>query len=145
VSSLLLLLQHSKLSADLRAAGGTIPADCCCSAGLTNFGLPVVEHARVAAPQGTICPLLTSELLAALLFFLAGNGFPIGGLVTNRDLAAAFAAGGMEYFNTYGELPAQYAYELACELAIHLNTCDERELRRQPHSQQVVGCCSLPN
>ncbi|WIA21651.1 hypothetical protein OEZ85_000824 [Tetradesmus obliquus] len=31
-----------------------------------------------------------------------GNGFPIGGLVTNHSLAAAFAAGGMEYFNTYG-------------------------------------------
>jgi hypothetical protein len=33
-----------------------------------------------------------------------GNGFPIGGLVTNSRLAAAFTAGGMEYFNTYGEL-----------------------------------------
>jgi hypothetical protein len=35
---------------------------------------------------------------------LAGNGFPIGGLVTSPGLAAAFAARGMEYFNTYGAL-----------------------------------------
>eukprot|EP00879_Flechtneria_rotunda_P033402 GHRR01036990.1.p1 GENE.GHRR01036990.1~~GHRR01036990.1.p1 ORF type:complete len:355 (+),score=144.18 GHRR01036990.1:301-1365(+) len=31
-----------------------------------------------------------------------GNGFPLGAVVTTPALAAAFAAGGMEYFNTYG-------------------------------------------
>lgn len=38
-----------------------------------------------------------------LLVPAAGNGFPIGGLVTSPAVAEAFAAGGMEYFNTYGE------------------------------------------
>lgn len=38
---------------------------------------------------------------ACLLPHAAGNGFPIGGVVTSPALADRFA-NGMEYFNTYG-------------------------------------------
>jgi ethanolamine-phosphate phospho-lyase len=38
-----------------------------------------------------------------------GNGFPIGGLVTSPAVAETFAAGGMEYFNTYGGCNAAVA------------------------------------
>ena len=31
-----------------------------------------------------------------------GNGYPIGGVAVRREVAEAFAASGIEYFNTYG-------------------------------------------
>jgi hypothetical protein len=58
-------------------------------------GLVWQAAAAVLAPRCR-CRLLPCHLPT-------GNGFPIGGLVTSPSMAAAFAAGGMEYFNTYGE------------------------------------------
>ncbi|EFJ46733.1 hypothetical protein VOLCADRAFT_92827 [Volvox carteri f. nagariensis] len=42
-----------------------------------------------------------------------GNGYPLAALATTRELAAAFAAPGMEYFNTYGGSTAAVAAGLA--------------------------------
>jgi 4-aminobutyrate aminotransferase-like enzyme len=50
-----------------------------------------------------------------------GNGFPISALVTTRTLAAAFAAGGMEYFNTFG----------GCHAAVAAARAVLRELRER--------------
>lgn len=61
---------------------------------------------------------------------LAGNGFPIGGLVTTPELAAAFAAGGMEYFCTYG----------GCNAAVAAARAVLREIRDnqlQQHAAEV--------
>jgi 4-aminobutyrate aminotransferase-like enzyme len=41
-----------------------------------------------------------------------GNGFPLGAVVTTREIAASFA-NGMEYFNTFGGSPAACAAGLA--------------------------------
>lgn len=41
-----------------------------------------------------------------------GNGFPLGAVVTTREVAASFA-NGMEYFNTFGGSPAACAAGLA--------------------------------
>jgi hypothetical protein len=60
---------------------------------LVSYGKLQLQCSRKAFTAGCLlrCQLST------------GNGFPIGGLVTSPSMAAAFAAGGMEYFNTYGE------------------------------------------
>ncbi|GLI69486.1 hypothetical protein VaNZ11_014119 [Volvox africanus] len=42
-----------------------------------------------------------------------GNGYPLAALATTRELAAAFSAPGMEYFNTYGGSTAAVAAGLA--------------------------------
>ncbi|GLC36267.1 hypothetical protein PLESTB_000604100 [Pleodorina starrii] len=42
-----------------------------------------------------------------------GNGYPLAALATSRELAGAFAAPGMEYFNTYGGSTAAVAAGLA--------------------------------
>eukprot|EP00775_Hariotina_reticulata_P005285 gene5285-5520_t len=54
-----------------------------------------------------------------------GNGFPIGGMVTTPALAAAFAAGGMEYFCTYG----------GCNAAVAAGRAVLREIRDQQLQQ----------
>jgi 4-aminobutyrate aminotransferase-like enzyme len=42
-----------------------------------------------------------------------GNGHPLGAVVTTRAIAASFARGGMEYFNTFGGNPVSAAVGLA--------------------------------
>jgi ethanolamine-phosphate phospho-lyase len=60
-----------------------------------------------------------------------GNGFPLGGLVTSPAVAEAFAAGGMEYFNTYG----------GCNAAVAAGRVVLREIRDKQLQQKaaVVG------
>jgi 4-aminobutyrate aminotransferase-like enzyme len=42
-----------------------------------------------------------------------GNGFPMGAVITTREIAEAFGATGMEYFNTFGGNPVACAAGLA--------------------------------
>ncbi|OQY79891.1 MAG: aminotransferase class III [Chloroflexi bacterium UTCFX4] len=53
----------------------------------------------------------------------AGNGHPLGGVITTPDIAAAFA-NGMEYFNTFGGNPVSCAIGLAV-----LNVIETENLR----------------
>eukprot|EP00879_Flechtneria_rotunda_P016676 GHRR01017451.1.p1 GENE.GHRR01017451.1~~GHRR01017451.1.p1 ORF type:complete len:194 (+),score=61.26 GHRR01017451.1:1569-2150(+) len=52
-------------------------------------------------PHGGVWPTQTLTM-SCTIPCVTGNGFPLGAVVTTPALAAAFAAGGMEYFNTYG-------------------------------------------
>ncbi|VDO87368.1 unnamed protein product [Soboliphyme baturini] len=47
-----------------------------------------------------------------------GNGFPIGAVVTKREIAQHFG-NGMEYFNTYGGNPVACAAALAVLQVMH--------------------------
>ncbi len=47
-----------------------------------------------------------------------GNGFPVAAVITTPEVAASFAAGGMEYFNTFGGNPVSGAVALATLEAI---------------------------
>lgn len=59
-----------------------------------------------------------------------GNGFPLGAVVTTREIAASFA-NGMEYFNTFGGSPAACAAGLA--------VLDVLEARGLPEHSAEVG------
>ncbi|XP_061089822.1 5-phosphohydroxy-L-lysine phospho-lyase [Conger conger] len=54
-----------------------------------------------------------------------GNGHPLSCLVTTREVAAAFTANGVEYFNTFGGNPVSCAIGLAV-----LDVIEEEDLRR---------------
>lgn len=66
----------------------------------------------------------------------AGNGHPLGGVVTTPEIAAAFA-NGMEYFNTFGGNPVSCAIGLAV-----LNVIETENLRA--HALEV-GTAWLEN
>ncbi len=55
----------------------------------------------------------------------AGNGHPLGGVITTPEIAAAFA-NGMEYFNTFGGNPVSCAIGLAV-----LNVIETENLRQR--------------
>ncbi len=57
-----------------------------------------------------------------------GNGFPMGGVITTRAIADAFA-GGMEYFNTYGGNPVSSAVGTAVLATIEKEHLQARALR----------------
>lgn len=59
-----------------------------------------------------------------------GNGHPLGAVVTTQEIAASFARGGMEYFNTFGGNPVSCAVGLAV-----LDVVEEEGL--QAHSLAV--------
>jgi 4-aminobutyrate aminotransferase-like enzyme len=59
-----------------------------------------------------------------------GNGFPLGGVLCSRALAEAFAADGMEFFNTFG------GSTLSCAIGLAVLDVIERE-RLQEHAQRV--------
>lgn len=71
--------------------------------------------------------------MLSLCVAASGNGFPIGGVVTSPALAAAFAAGGMEYFNTYGGSNAAVAAGRAVLREI-------RDRGLQQHADEVGRC-----
>ncbi len=58
----------------------------------------------------------------------AGNGHPLGVVVTTREIAASFA-GGMEYFNTFGGNPVSCAVGLAVLDVIESEGLQGRALR----------------
>ncbi len=61
-----------------------------------------------------------------------GNGHPLGAVVTTPDIAASFARGGMEYFNTFGGNPVSCAVGLAV-----LDVIEDEQL--QAHALEVGG------
>jgi ethanolamine-phosphate phospho-lyase len=54
-----------------------------------------------------------------------GNGHPVACVVTTPEIAASFAATGMEYFNTYGGNP------VSCAIALSVLDVIEREKLRE--------------
>ncbi len=50
-----------------------------------------------------------------------GNGFPVAGLMTRRDITQKFDINGIEYFNTYGGNP------VSCRAAIAVIDVIEKE------------------
>ena len=59
-----------------------------------------------------------------------GNGFPVSGLMTRRDITEQFHLHGVEYFNTYGGNP------VSCRAALAVMEVIENE-NLMEHARQV--------
>lgn len=78
-----------------------------------------------------------------------GNGHPLAAVVTTREIAASFAACGIEYFNTYGGNPVSCAIGLAVldvikndklmENAVKVGKVLETKLNELKSKHQIVG------
>ena len=89
----------------VRSAGGVIVAD----EVQTGFGRTGPEFWAFLAVQDAKEPLIPDIVT---LGKPAGNGHPLGAVVTTRELARSFETG-MEYFNTFGGNPVSCAAGLA--------------------------------
>lgn len=89
----------------VRSAGGVIVAD----EVQTGFGRTGPEFWAFVAVQDNEEPLVPDIVT---LGKPAGNGHPLGAVVTTRELARSFETG-MEYFNTFGGNPVSCAAGLA--------------------------------
>ena len=106
----------------VRSAGGVIVAD----EVQTGFGRTGPEFWAFLAVQDTR-DRLTPDIVT--LGKPAGNGHPLGAVVTTRELARSFETG-MEYFNTFGGNPVSCAAGLAVLDVI-------REERLAEHAEAV--------
>ena len=72
-----------------------------------------------------------------------GNGFPLGAVVTTREIAAAFD-NGMEFFSTFGGNPVSCAAGLAVLDVVEEERLQERALRvgRPPAGGPAAACRS---
>ncbi|RUS70201.1 hypothetical protein EGW08_022036 [Elysia chlorotica] len=91
----------SKVFRSVRAAGGVCIAD----EVQVGFGR-VGTHMWSFDAQGCLPDVVT-------IGKPMGNGHPLAAVVTTREIAASFAACGIEYFNTYGGNPVSCAIGLA--------------------------------
>ena len=108
----------------MRNAGGVIVAD----EVQTGFGRTGPEFWAFLAVQDSR-ERLTPDIVT--LGKPAGNGHPLGAVVTSRELARSFETG-MEYFNTFGGNPVSCAAGLAVLDVI-------REERLAEHAAAVGG------
>ena len=104
----------------VRAAGGVCVAD----EVQVGFGR-VGTHVWGFETQGVVPDIVT-------LGKPIGNGFPLGAVVTTREVADAFA-NGMEYFNTFGGSPVACAVGLAVLDVMRDEHLQERALRVGAH------------
>jgi 4-aminobutyrate aminotransferase-like enzyme/Ser/Thr protein kinase RdoA (MazF antagonist) len=107
----------ARVFARVRAAGGV----CIVDEVQVGFGR-VGSHMWAFETQGVVPDIVTFGKPA-------GNGHPLGGVVTTPEIAAAFA-NGMEYFNTFGGNPVSCAIGLAV-----LNVIAQENL--QAHALEV--------
>ncbi|BFZ17829.1 hypothetical protein BsWGS_20868 [Bradybaena similaris] len=91
----------SKVFKSVRAAGGV----CIIDEVQTGFGR-VGSHLWAFERQGLVPDIVT-------IGKPMGNGHPVAAVITTREIAASFAACGVEYFNTYGGNPVSCAIGLA--------------------------------
>jgi 4-aminobutyrate aminotransferase-like enzyme len=100
----------------VRAAGGVAIAD----EVQTGFGR-LGEHFWGFEAQGVVPDIV-------VLGKPIGNGFPLGAVVTTREIAAAFD-NGMEFFSTFGGNPVSCAASLAVLDVVEAERLQERALR----------------
>ncbi|KAM6923677.1 5-phosphohydroxy-L-lysine phospho-lyase [Xenentodon cancila] len=104
----------AKVAEYVRSAGGVFVAD----EVQTGFGR-VGSHFWAFQLQGEgFCPDIVT------MGKPMGNGHPLACVATTRDIAGAFTANGVEYFNTFGGNPVSCAIGLAV-----LDVIDEEDLR----------------
>jgi 4-aminobutyrate aminotransferase-like enzyme len=121
----------------VRAAGGVCIAD----EVQTGFGR-VGTHFWAFETQGVVPDIVT-------LGKPFGNGYPLAGVVTTPEIAASFAATGMEYFNTFGGSPVSCAVGLAVldvirdeQLQLHareVGTYMATRLTALSHKYSIIG------
>jgi 4-aminobutyrate aminotransferase-like enzyme len=104
----------------VRAAGGVCIAD----EVQTGFGR-LGDHFWGFESQGAVPDVV-------VLGKPIGNGFPLGAVVTTREIATAFA-NGMEFFSTFGGNPVSCAAGLAVLDVVEEEKLQERALRMGRH------------
>ncbi|XP_071953045.1 5-phosphohydroxy-L-lysine phospho-lyase-like [Antedon mediterranea] len=78
-----------------------------------------------------------------------GNGHPVAAVVTTKEIAASFAAGGHQYFNTYGGNPVSCAVANAVldviekeklqERALTVGNFVQSELKKMMEDFEIIG------
>ncbi|CAL8355291.1 unnamed protein product [Merluccius merluccius] len=103
----------TKAAEYVRSAGGVLVVD----EVQTGFGR-VGSHFWAFQMQEAFCPDIVT------MGKPMGNGHPLACVVTTEEIAGAFTANGVEYFNTFGGNPVSCAIGLAV-----LNVIEEEDLR----------------